>query len=513
MERNMTKSDKWINRTAAALLSTAVSVPAFAAAPFGPDLVLHGDASVKFNVSIQGVGEIVNEKLKTDELINFLRGRPLGADVPKNEKLGVVTSCEAEFDAAGFVVYDKDTLEVLNIVEDTLVLDIESAAIDFKDGIPDNADLFLVGLDEDVVDAPGFLSATGNLTYKEIGEDLSAGIWDDRAVCGEKFKAKSVTGAGIFADVVMKGKINAGKPVRIADLDEGIWPGLLLTTNKIAEEIDGNLIDDPLLDLITEPGQTIGYAVFVSNAGGLPLDNVIVNDPKTNEPLVCDDLGIGGDGLDNVIDLLPPGTTVECIGANTVSAEEIAIACEIGEGGELIGNGLIVNVATAIADDAAASASIEAVGVNCFPDAPPAGGLAITKTVDSVFCDQCQEIKPEPVVGGVGDIINYTITVENQTLDIQTGVTVNDTIATIVGCTDGEDVDIGVPPFAALGIGETAICVAAYEVTADAIAGACGTEGAGAIWNVAVTTSDDLGNFAADALTAVNCPGGGIINP
>ena len=484
----MTMPQKWINCTAAAMLSTAVSVTAFAAAPDAPDFIMHEKASVKLNVSNQGIGEIVNDKLKTEQVINLIMGRPLGSDIPKNEELGVVTACAADVDQVAFVVYDKDSNNVLSDPENAILLDIEGAVVETKDALPVEADL-LLGAEE----GDGFIVATGTLTFKEIGDKVADGTWDETSTCGEKFKAKTVTGTGYLADVVMKGKVQAGKPVRAADFPDDVFPGPRVAITKLATDLNGAPIDEPN-DVVTTAGDEIDYVVFVENVGGLDLTNVVVTDTKTDEDLICDSTGT------NTIGLLAPGAGDTCRGTNTVAQEEIDTACALDDDGNPVGPGAIINLASVTSNETNPVITGEALDVDCDYDAPT-NAMGIVKTFDNVICASCGGDKD--AVEGVGDIIEYTIVVSNRNaVDAISGVTVNDTIAT-VDCGDFDG--ILQPDDAAVGGDDEVTCTAEYEVTADAIAGACGSEQSGNIRNIAVTTSDQTGNFAADALTPVDC--------
>ena len=487
----MIKTEKWINRTAVAMLSTAVSVTAFAAAPGAPDFLVH-KANVKFKVSSQGAGEIDKDTIKTQNVINALMGRDIDDDGDNSETLGMVTACDADIDSVALIVYDKNDNTVVSDPSNAIVLDIAAAATEVKDnGDPKKTDL-LAGLEE----GEAFLTATGTVKYGAIGKGVADDDnWDRDAVCAKNFSSKSVDGIGLFGEVVMSGKISANKPDFAADFPDGVYPGGRVAITKTAVEING----DPDQEAVEAADDVISYEVLVENVGDIDLTTVTVSDPDTDDTLNC-----AGQGT-NVVSLVP-GESVVCTGDRTVTAQEINDACgvSIEPPGPL--DTVIANIAGVTSDQTNLVATVEVVDIDCPDDGPGSGGdMAITKAATAVTCGTCGG-DLEGTVGEAGDTIDYEITVINLTDAALTNVTVTDTRI------PEADLDCGDfdGSLEAAGGADTATCTATYTVTEDDIDVAC-EDRDGTIYNIAVTTADGLNNFAADELVPVAC--GGDVTP
>ena len=481
----MIKTEKWINRTAVAMLSTAVSVTAFAAAPGAPDFLMH-KASVKFKISSQGNAEINKDTIKTQDVINILMGRDIDQDGDNSETLGMVTACDVDVDAVALVVYDKNNDTVVSDPSDAIVLDIAAGATDFKDnGDPKKTDL-LAGIE--VGDA--FLTATGTVKYSDIGKKVADDDkWDRDAVCAKNFSSKSVDGVGLFGDVVMSGKISAGNPQFAADFNDGVYPGGRVAITKTAVEING----DPAQETIDAADDLISYEVLVENVGDIDLTNVTVSDPTTDTQLSCN-------GGGNVVSLVP-GESVTCIADRTVTQAEIDTACAvtIEPPGPVVGSGTIVNIASVTSDQTNIVATAETVDVDCFEDPGVDPAMAISKSYTAITCGTCGG--DQDTVQNPEDTVDYEVVVRNLSVDVLNGVTVDDTLTELdCGAFDGTlAADDG-----AAGGPDEVTCTGTYTVSFADIQFAC-NERDGTIWNVAVTSSDTTDNFAADELVPVSC--------
>lgn len=459
----MTSATKWINRTAIAMLA-AVSVSAFAAAPDAPDYLMH-QASVNFKVSSQGNGNIESDTYKTKNLINLLMGRSVDAKNEKDEKLGLVTGCDAEEDDVALVVYDKKTEEIKNksdgTMSDNIIIDIEDEVFENdNEGNLKKSDLLAF-----VSESDGFLIVTGTTKYGKIdrkcakdGDDKDH--WDKDSICAKGFNSKSIAGTGLFGEVVMSGKINAGSCKFAAD--SGIFPRVTFAISKNASAISNGL------DVVTAVGDIIDYDIKVTN----------LNDNQNATGVVVTDLHPDAtvDCPDNTVNA---GASMDCTASLTVSQATWDNACDPDDG-----TGTIGNIATVTADKTDSFAANEFVNVDCF--APVVDGLAIVKTDDTVA----------PVY--VDDTITYTITVTNQSGVAQTGVTVADTMLATLDCGADDAAGTDLPD------GESMTCIGSHTVSLADVESACG-ERDGTIRNVASTTSDDLDSFEADDLVAVNC--------
>ena len=330
----MTTVPKWISRVSAIALATA-SVSAFAD---GPQFLMH-QANVKFKVSSQGTGKIDNETYKTKNLINALMGRSVDDKNGKDEKLGLVTGCEANVDAAALVVYDKKN-DVVMTGSGYIELYIEDAIVEVdKNGAPKKADV-LGYVSED----SGWLDVTGQIKYGKIGNKVAKGdsSWDKNTICAKRFKSKSIVGAGIFGDIVMDGKISAGSAKFGADA--GVYPGLTLAISKDAVAVNGDPVDFVVAD------DVISYEIVVTNVSGfLQATNVVVTDSMTS-------VDCGG------VTTLNTGESVTCTADYTVTLADVDTACGT-EG--VAGPGTITNIATVTADGTTTFANDAVVDVVC----------------------------------------------------------------------------------------------------------------------------------------------------
>ena len=461
----MTNVPTWISRMSAVALATT-SISVFAAAPNAPDYIMH-KASVTLKISSQSGSEIDQDTVKTKDVINLLMGRSIDAKNEKDEKLGLVTGCDADVDAVALVVYDKKTEEVKS-GSGNVVVDIEKA-VGENDKNGDLKKVDLIGFAD--ADEGGFLDVTGQVGYGKIGSGCAKDgddkdNWDKDSVCAKNFKSKSVTGLNYFgSEIVMSGKISAGSCQYAYD---DPTPNPLMAISK-TDDVDGEL-DRPADGA---GATTINYTVTVFNAGNVDLTNVVVTD-----------VDVQGGTLDcgSFDGTLATGEDVDCTGTQSVGQTEFDLICSDQ------GDGSIRNVATATSTEANEVGVANVVDLNCTTD--PTGGLAIVKTSDK-----------EDMAVSLGDDINYTITVTNQSSAVATNVQVTDTLLDQNGglsCDPAEGSD--------LAIDADMTCIGTHTVTEGDIADNCGAEGDETIRNIAVTTSDELDNYATDHLVDVNCP-------
>jgi len=329
----MTTVPKWISRVSAIALATA-SVSAFAT---GPQFLMH-QANVNFKVSSQGSGKIDTSTYKTKNLINVLMGRSVDAKNEKDEKLGLVTGCEADVSAAALVVFDKKN-DVVMPGSGYLTMFIEDAVVQTdKNDDPKKADV--LGY---VSEEGGWLDVTGSIRFGKIGNKVAkGGGWDKDTICAKNFKSKSIVGAGLFGAIVMDGKISAGSAKFGADA--GIYPGLTLSIAKDAVAVNGGAVVPVVAD------DVIDYEIVVQNVSGfLTATGIGVNDSLT--------------GLVNCpFTTLNTGESMTCDTTYTVTQADVDVACGT-EG--VPGTGTLDNVATVSADGTTEFANNAIVDVVC----------------------------------------------------------------------------------------------------------------------------------------------------
>ena len=327
----MTTVPKWISRVSAIALATA-SVSAFAT---GPQFLMH-QANVNFKVSSQGSGKIDTSTYKTKNLINVLMGRSVDAKNEKDEKLGLVTGCEADVSAAALVVFDKKN-DVVMPGSGYLTMFIEDAVVQTdKNDDPKKADV--LGY---VSEEGGWLDVTGSIRFGKIGNKVAKGdsSWDKNTICAKNFKSKSIVGAGLFGAIVMDGKISAGSAKFGADA--GIYPGLTLSIAKdVVTPVDPVTVDT-----------VINYNVTVQNVSGfLTATNVTVTDSLPGATVSCP------------VTTLNTGESMDCDVIYTVTPADVDVACGT-EG--VPGPGTITNIATVTADGTTTFANDAIVNVDC----------------------------------------------------------------------------------------------------------------------------------------------------
>ena len=467
----MARVIKWITRTSIAMLA-AVSVSAFAAAPGAPDFLMH-KATVKFKVSRDAGGNIANETIKTKEVINILMHRAPDAKNEKNEKLGLVTGCDRDVDAAALVVYDTK-LEIIKPLSDEIVIFVQSEVFETKDGQLQKVDLL-----GEINDDDAFIDITGQIKYGKIGKKAADDTWDKDANCPRKFSSKSINGLALVGgelfiggDVIMSGKLKAGKPQFAADFK---FPGEVAAMSIVkTNNIGGDLIEFPAVFPIE-----IEYQVAVQNIGNVPLTGVTVTDTSLTSALVCGGQ-IGFDGT------LGRNESTFCVGDRVINEAEYLAICAFEDG--IIGPGAIINIAVANSDQSDAFDTDNVIRLECFPDPPPnlPDELGIIKEADRAFAR-------------IGETITYNIRVVNIGSILQTEVEVTDVRPDVV-------VDCG--NFnGTLSVFEGINCTATLDVTPEVVAAACETNGAG-IRNVALVSSLQTRPlfFPADEFVLVDCP-------
>ncbi|MGE0367231.1 MAG: Calx-beta domain-containing protein, partial [Phycisphaerales bacterium] len=221
-------------------------------------------------------------------------------------------------------------------------------------------------------------------------------------------------------------------------------------------------------------GDIINYTITVTNLGAGPIANVVVNDPFIdNEAPVLNGLFNVGDTNQN--NLLDVGEAWLYTGSYVVTQADI-------DAGETISN-----VATASADDH------EPVSDDATVPVEQNAELTVVKEVDSV-----EGGGEGGVVDSAGDVIFYTITVENTGNTSLTGIVVSDPFA------DSDPVrglDISGNDDDVLDPGEIWSYAASHVVTQEEIDSNGG--GNGSLENVAIVTSTESPPGSDDASVPV----------
>jgi len=187
-------------------------------------------------------------------------------------------------------------------------------------------------------------------------------------------------------------------------------------------------------------GDVINYSMVVTNTGNQTLTNVQVTDPLVGD-LVCDP-ALGSS--------LVPGATMTCTGSYTVTQDDID-----SNGG---GDGLIENVATADSDESDPDEDDADVPVDQAP------AVVIDKVASDILNSDGSD--GGATVDEAGDVIQYTITVDNDGNQSLTNVVVTDPLlgGELAGPDSGDTDDDG-----ELDIDETWIYLGSYTVTQDDI--------------------------------------------
>ena len=237
------------------------------------------------------------------------------------------------------------------------------------------------------------------------------------------------------------------------------------------EPIPGiEIVKDGTLDLggdgVAGVGDVINYTLTVTNTGMVTLTNVTITDPLITDPpnsgtITCPPPG-NGNGT------LAAGESVVCTATYTLTAGDIT-------------TGNVPNTATVTGDCPSAA--------NCAtdddPHDEPIPGIEIVK-------DGTLDLGGDGVAG-VGDVINYTLTVTNTGMVTLTNVTITDPLIT----DPPNSGTITCPPpgngNGTLAAGESVVCTATYTLTAGDIT-------TGNVPNTATVTGDcpSAANCATD---------------
>ncbi|WP_025031918.1 DUF7507 domain-containing protein [Bradyrhizobium sp. DOA9] len=249
-------------------------------------------------------------------------------------------------------------------------------------------------------------------------------------------------------------------------------PQPALNVTKTVHDVDGNTTTK----VVDKAGDVVNYTITVENTGEVDLTGITVTDKveaggATNATYVSGDT----DG-DNKLDV---GETW------TYTASYVATQADIDSNG-VTGDGDIDNLATADSDQTGPDTDTASVPIVRNP------ALNVTKTVHDVDGNTTTK-----VVDKAGDVVNYTITVENTGNVTLTGITVTDQVeaggatnATYVsGDTDGDN---------KLDVGETWTYTASYVAT-QADIDSNGVTGDGDIDNLATADSNETDPDTATA--------------
>ena len=292
-----------------------------------------------------------------------------------------------------------------------------------------------------VVDNTGDVDLTG-ITVNDTLIALSGPMGDDGDGVLETFETWTYTGQY----EVTQDDINAGGTIDntvIADTDQ--------TPEKSdVESVD--IIQDPNFivtkeadpTVVTQSGTIVDYTITVENTGNVDLNNVVADDPLLGGDLGDPDSGDDGDGVLETFETWVYSGTYEVTQADINAGDPIP------------------NTVTVTTDEAG---SREA---SALVDLSPTAVITIDKVGDIAMVDE------------VGDIINYTITVDNDGDVDLTNVIVSDSLIGLTG-PSGDDGDGILETF------ETWIYSGQYEVTQDDL------NTGGTIDNTATATSDQAG--------------------
>jgi uncharacterized repeat protein (TIGR01451 family) len=259
------------------------------------------------------------------------------------------------------------------------------------------------------------------------------------------------------------------------EIDNGgvVDPGLTIdnTASADSDQTDPEsasasvaVIQDPDLEIlktasvasVDAAGQVIDYTVTVENTGNMTLTGLAVADPFVT------DLAYASGDTDND-GSLDVDETWTYAGSHTVTQDEIDAGLAID------------NTATADTDQTDPENASASVAVVQDPD------LAITKTADVASVD------------AAGDVINYTVEVENTGNMTLTGLAVSDPFVTDLAYASGDADNDG-----NLDVGETWSYAGTHTVTQDEI------DAGGTIDNTAEADTDQTDPESASASVAVD---------
>jgi uncharacterized repeat protein (TIGR01451 family) len=248
------------------------------------------------------------------------------------------------------------------------------------------------------------------------------------------------------------------------DEDPAEIPVLYNPALNIIKEADPNQVADVAGELLT-------YNIAVQNTGNVTLTNILLTDPNadTAPAYVSGDLDTDGK--------LDVGETWLYTASHTLTQAEID-----SNGG---GDGKIDNIATADSNETGPDEDPADIAILYDPD------LQIFKTVASV------DSSGDGVLNHVGEIINYSIMVENMGNVTLTGLIVTDTIAPNVTYFSGDANNDN-----NLNVGETWVYHASYAVTLNDFNTNGG--GDGDIDNTATADSNETGPDSASASVLID---------
>ncbi|MDX9848796.1 MAG: hypothetical protein RBT74_17590, partial [Tenuifilaceae bacterium] len=168
---------------------------------------------------------------------------------------------------------------------------------------------------------------------------------------------------------------------------------------------------------------TVTYSYLVTNTGNVTLTGISLSDDNDNDDMNC--LGVT---------TLAPASTMTCTATHTFTQ------------GELDAGGSLDNIVTASSNEASDATDYLSIPISQYP------GINITKVADVSSVD------------AVGDVINYTIEVENTGNQTLTGVFVSDPLIANLDCDETPGV-----PFVTTGlvinVDDTLTCTGTYAVT------------------------------------------------
>ncbi|MGB9927478.1 MAG: DUF7507 domain-containing protein, partial [Methanosarcina sp.] len=200
------------------------------------------------------------------------------------------------------------------------------------------------------------------------------------------------------------------------------------TIDKIITDVSGN---GPA-SYVTKAADTVSYKVNITNVGNVSLTNIAITDTL---------IGLTGPVGDNSpAGILDPGETWTYNGIYNVTQQDLN-----SNGG---GDGFIENTATVDCDQLEPKSHSAEVPLQIVP----------AYTIDKIITDVAERGSESPVMKA-GETVSYKVNVTNAGNVDLTNITLNDSLAILVGPT-GDNLPIGV-----LNVGETWTYNGIYNVT------------------------------------------------
>jgi uncharacterized repeat protein (TIGR01451 family) len=274
-------------------------------------------------------------------------------------------------------------------------------------------------------------SGTVDLTNVTIVDPLLGALSCTPAQGSTLTPGATMTCTGSYT--VTQADVDAGSVVNVATADSNETDPVTDGETVLATRTPGiSITKTALSTTYVAPGDVLEYELVVRNTGNVTLTEVTVSDPLLGSSISCSPAQGGS---------LAPGATMTCTGSYTVRKADIDA-------------GSVVNVATAD------SSQTEAVTGTATVIADPVADISVEKVVDD----------PTPMVG---DVVRYTVTVENLGPADATGLVIEDRLPSGLELVDvktshGEyDPKTGRWDIGDLAVGDTVTMTMDVRVTAD----------------------------------------------